>query len=447
MLIDNQIMIYDLAWALSEAVDLVSPTLNRHHKKVAYIAEHIAQEMRLPSIERTDILLASMLHDIGSFYTTERLKMISFELEGQELNRHAYIGYKLLSLFSPLSKAAVLVRDHHAIYNSENDQVALGSHIIHLADIIASILNDKHEIFEQVPDLLERLGKRVSTYHPDVFSAFERLAKKEYFWIEALSSSPYCDRLHKAWSLGEITELAMLRDFAQVIAHIIDFRSRFTATHSNGVAAVAKKLSTVAGFSERECELMEVAGYLHDLGKLAVPNEILEKEGSLTSTELNVILKHTYYTYAVLSKINGMEDIAVWAAYHHERPDGSGYPFYVKGGDFSKLSRIMAVADIVTALTEDRPYRLGMDQEEAMNVLQSMASRGRIDKSVAEMVSNNFASINEVRLQAQQEARKKYDAFHDQVFIAPTSHLEISPLLTCISTTSKQMVEKERALA
>ena len=158
---------------------------------------------------------------------------------------------------------------------------------------------------------------------------------------------------------------------------------------------------------------MEIAGYLHDLGKLAVSKDILEKNLTLDAEEFNSIRKHPYYTYFVLNKVKGLENIATWAAYHHERSNGNGYPFHIKGENFSKLARIMAVADIVTALTEDRPYRLGLNKESVEKILLAMAENGGIDKNIADLVCENFYRINDVRIKAQQEAQREYAAFYE----------------------------------
>jgi HD-GYP domain-containing protein (c-di-GMP phosphodiesterase class II) len=129
--------------------------------------------------------------------------------------------------------------------------------------------------------------------------------------------------------------------------------------------------------------------------------------------------KHPYYTYIVLRKIKGFEQIAMWAAYHHERLDGNGYPFHVKDENFTKLARIMAVADIVTAITEDRPYRAGMDSNKAMEILTEMVNNGGIDKGTVEIVSQNFERINKVRITAQNKAHQEYIDFYDLIPAAP----------------------------
>ena len=121
------------------------------------------------------------------------------------------------------------------------------------------------------------------------------------------------------------------------------------------MAAAAKLISQLHGFTRNEVKLMEIAGNLHDIGKMAVPNRILEKPGKLDDDEMAVMKAHTYNSYEVINSIDGMQQIAEWAAFHHEKLDGSGYPFHRDRDSLNLGARIMSVADVFTALTEERP--------------------------------------------------------------------------------------------
>jgi len=407
--------VFDFASGISEAIDFVSPDLNNHHQKVAYISYNIAKEMSLPDEEINDIVLASILHDIGAFTCAERFQVIFALFDDSSFDQHQIMGYKLLRDFEPFHNAAVLIKDHHAHFNKSSNEIPLGSYIIHLADRLSILIDNNNEILKQVPEIMAKIDENQSIFHPDTLAALHQVAKMEFFWIEAFSipfKSVLSERIHFP---KRTIDLEILRSLAKVISKIIDFRSRFTATHSGGVAAVAFELTAISGFSEKECKLMEIAGYFHDLGKLAISNDILEKNGALNYEEFNEMRKHSYYTYSILSKIKGFEQIAMWAAYHHERLDGNGYPFHVKGEDFTKLARIMAVADIVTAITEDRPYRLGMECEKALDVLYGMVENGEIDKDIVDTVKDNFPHINNLRFKAQQEELQEYNAFYDNI--------------------------------
>jgi HD-GYP domain-containing protein (c-di-GMP phosphodiesterase class II) len=358
--------------------------------------------------------LAAILHDIGAFSELERLRIMNSQFEDNEFDRHCEIGYRLLKSFEPLRKAAEIIRHHHAFYDESESQIPIGSYIVHLADRIAVTLNDNEEVLEQIPGVAEVVFRNKSVFNPKSVDALKRLAKVEYIWIETYS--PYLnDTLRKRMGTSKrAVDLNGLRDFAKLIASFIDYRSPFTSSHSSGVAAVATELTELSGFSERECKLMEIAGYLHDIGKLAVPNDILEKKGALNEEEVRLMRKHTYYTYVILNRVRGLEHISTWAAYHHERLDGNGYPFHVAGENISKLDRVMAVADVFTAITEDRPYRAGMTKDNAMKVLNNMVAGHAIDPMIVDIVRDNYEQINELRIKAQTDTIAKHKEFSDK---------------------------------
>jgi HD-GYP domain-containing protein (c-di-GMP phosphodiesterase class II) len=198
-------------------------------------------------------------------------------------------------------------------------------------------------------------------------------------------------------------------ELTEIFANIIDFRNPFTANHSTGVANTAQKLAELAGFSATECKMMFIAGNLHDLGKLAVSRAILDKPGKLDEGEHNVIRSHSFYTYRLLQGIKGFETINNWASFHHEKLNGNGYPFHLRGESISLGSRIVAVADIFTAITEDRPYRKGMSLDDAVAVIKAMVEDNSICSYVAAMLMDNLSMIDESRKEAQQKSKVVYN--------------------------------------
>ncbi len=142
--------------------------------------------------------------------------------------------------------------------------------------------------------------------------------------------------------------------------------------------------------TDTEVQLMKIAGNFHDLGKLAIPNSILEKPGKLTEEEFAIIKQHTYYTYTILNTIGGIDQISEWAAFHHEKLDGSGYPFHVSSEKLTTGARIMAVCDIFVAIAEDRPYRKGMSEEKIKQVLKSQAKNGLLDDTIVNLLLENY---------------------------------------------------------
>ena len=199
-----------------------------------------------------------------------------------------------------------------------------------------------------------------------------------------------------------------LLSLAGLFREIIDFRTDFTAAHSTGVAVVAETLSSLSGFSRDDVRKMRVAGLLHDLGKLSVPTEMLEKKSGLSQSELYFIRQHPYYTYRLLEPMKALSDVRIWASLHHERLNGTGYPFRLTGDKIPPGARILAVADIFTALAEERPYRGKMQKLEILSILGKAASGGELDASVIETLRENFELVDETRAREQAPVFKEY---------------------------------------
>jgi HD-GYP domain-containing protein (c-di-GMP phosphodiesterase class II) len=206
---------------------------------------------------------------------------------------------------------------------------------------------------------------------------------------------------------------ADFRSLVRVFWQIVDFRSPFTATHTSGVAAVAGFLAPLAGVTGAAGRKVAIAAGLHDLGKLAVPSETLEKEQSLTREEVTSIREHPLNGWRILEHVPGLAEINRWANFHHERLDGLGYPFRLPAAQIPLESRIVTVADIFTALTEERPYRRGMSGREAVGILGSMADGGAIDPDIVALMRVNRGEAALVRRMAQEGASGRYQAFRE----------------------------------
>lgn len=398
-----QIPIINMVLALSSAIDLIDPNISNHHKRVAYTALSIAKQMDFSDAEIKDLVIAGLLHDCGAVNLIERSTLFEFDLGNTMFHRHShgYKGWFILSEANEFKNAAEIVKYHHIFWkehsccNLKDFNIPRASYVLHLADRVDILTNRNDEILKQRSHIKEMVEKEKGTmFMPEAVEAFSGLMQKPYFWFDLVS--PYLEELIRK-ELSDDTILLTsesLLEYANIAHRIIDFRSKFTATHSIGVATSASSLASKLGFNTIDCELMHSAGLMHDLGKLCIPESILEKPGPLDQYEYNKIKSHTYHTYRIIDTMSGLDKVRDWAAYHHEKLDGSGYPFGLKAHDLDLGSRILAVSDMFTALTEERPYRHAMSIEEAMRIINKTKS---LDYDVKDCLNKNIEEINEVR--------------------------------------------------
>ena len=413
-MVDKIFNMYDLIFCITNTENLINNEVSNHNRKVAYLSFRIAERLGFSLEQQRDVLLAGLMHDVGVFSFRDKLALIDNEdIEG--VHKHAFIGASVLEGYLPLKDIANIIRYHHIPWQKSKGRrfnglmVPLASHIVHLADRIVVMIKRDQDILGQIKNICEKVKTQSGdVFSPELVDAFLEISDKEYVWLDIVYE-PLMTIMPSIMNF-ETIELGVDEaiSLSRVFSNIIDFRSSFTANHSAGVAAVAQKLAELSGFSEKECKMMLIAGYLHDLGKLAVSKEILEKLDKLDAEEYNSIKSHTFYTFRTLQTIKSFETINKWASYHHERMDGRGYPFHLRAESLPLGSRIMAVADVVTAITENRPYRIGMEHNQAVTVIKNLVSNGGLDPYTVDILLDNFELVNDTRHAAQILSEKQY---------------------------------------
>lgn len=386
----------DFAEMLACAVDLMERGSHHHGQRVAYIAFRLFEKVK-PGHDPTDLVIASYLHDIGieSFRVKEKAR--EFRLDREILWPHCRDGAELVETVDLLKGIKPFILYHHADYSeilSGLEDVPLEAQVIHLADRIEVLIKPGRLVLEQVDDIVNTiLSYKGFMFNPQLVEAFVDLAKKESFWLDIVNEyQPVVEHISFP-SMDIKMDANDVRQFSHLCARIVDRKSPFTAQHSQRIASIAVRLAEFCGMKEQDLFFMEIAGLLHDLGKLAVPDTILHKQARLTDGEYRIIKQHSYYTYCLINRLNVMDKVRDWAAFHHERLDGSGYPFHLSAGELDLGARVMAVADMVGAITEDRPYRAGYGEKETMDILWEQVRYNRIDGDVVDILGKHFSEI------------------------------------------------------
>ena len=392
------INLHEAIYTLSDALDLVGVTHIHHGKRVAYMAAECGKHLGWPHRQIDDLFQAAILHDCGVSKTAIHGRLAQFEWENE--NEHCVLGSALLKTCPLMSNLAPIVCYHHKHWSELKDmdlpeEVKLNANCIYMVDRVdvlslaflvdqSNLLLGREEIRKKI------LDKRGDWFHPELVDAFLELSKSEAFWLSL--EKEHVDGYVSVW-LSETKAREMdfqeLRSIVRIFSYIVDAKSPFTKLHSDGVARLSRFLGTLFNLPEKNCEMLEFAGLLHDIGKLRQPDELLDKPSKLTPEEYAHIKRHSFDTYSILKNIHGLEEISKWAAQHHERVDGSGYPYHLENMGISFEARIVAVADVFQALAQNRPYRDPMTTDEIMEILNEMVDDGKLDRKIVMCIDSH----------------------------------------------------------
>lgn len=404
----------NLVLSLSDALDLAYTSLAMHQQRTAFVAWELGRAAGIGGARLETLFLAALLHDIGALSTEEKRSLHANEVgEVREVAVHCVQGARLFEATPWLASAAPLVLHHHRPFRdwsgSHDAAQAFDAQLLCLADTLERHVDRSTYVLHQDQPLRDFITSQAGDqFSPDAVALFREISAREEFWLDLTSPRLYSLLLHNGPFRAIDVDVDSVGLYAELLSRIVDFKSPFTATHSAGVAECATLLARVAGMSEPEVRWMTIAGLLHDLGKLVVPNAILEKPAGLTPAEFAVIKQHTYFTYSIVSTIEGLQTIAEWGAFHHERLDGRGYPFHRNADDLVLGSRVMAVADMFTAMAEDRPYRPGIPLVQVSAILREQAAKGLQDGRVVSALLDHLSEIAPAVAERQAAARSSY---------------------------------------
>ncbi|MEG1790179.1 MAG: HD domain-containing protein [Oscillospiraceae bacterium] len=377
-----------------EVINVVRNTLGRidtrimeHGERVAFIVSEMLEFSGNPGgLDRDKLFILSALHDIGAYKTEEIDRLVSFD--GNDLNDHAIYGYLFLKNMSHLGDCSEAVLYHHTPYRQlKSPDCGYGEYagIIHLADR-ADIL-----LMQGDKSALKRLRPLAGEiFDPELCELFFR-ADAERKICERLFSGEYRAVVESSVRALVLSERDVW-EYLKMLAYALDFRSEYTVAHTVNTTAISMALGKLVGLSVSDMELLYCGAFLHDLGKIAIPISILEKPGSLTPTEGDVMRTHVVVTDEILRGVVS-DDIRLIAARHHEKLNGRGYPEGLAAADLTTLQRIVAIADILSALVSRRSYKIPFGKDKVMDIITLHRNRGELDPELCDLTLAFYDSI------------------------------------------------------
>jgi putative nucleotidyltransferase with HDIG domain len=422
---EPSIRVSEILSALSYALDLTEGQPMGHSVRACIIGMRIAQQIGLSVTDRGDLYYSLLLKDAGCSSNSSRLfhiitadeirakrdvKLTDWTRVGWESLQyaltHVATGVPFLRRMRRLFQvAATQQQDSCALVKIRCERGADIAKQLGFSDSVVSGIYslDEHWNGRGYPDGLRRdeiplfsrianLSQTLDVFHAErgPAAAIEVARRRSGRWFDPeLVKAAVCmskngtlwtsleqpDLLNKVIALEpEQRQITANEDAIDNIclafAEVIDAKSPFTYRHSSGVAEAAMDIAHWFGMKPRDLKLLRRAALLHDLGKLSVPNAILEKPAKLTDNEWTIVKKHPYYTLEILRRIPGFEALGEEAAAHHEKLDGSGYWRGLVAEQLSTFARILAVADIFDALRAKRPYRDSLPLEKTFSIMR-----------------------------------------------------------------------------
>ena len=362
---------------LERTLNLVGHALLDHGKRVSYRVFKKLRPLALYSDrELRDICMLALLHDIGAYKTEDVDDIIAFDSKYSW--NHPIYGYFFIKHFSPLSDLAPVVLFHHA---KPHQMYSLSEKHRDLSVLIKEC--DRQDI--------EQLISSGHKYQMNYDMEFYKLFSKTPFSKEEIEA------------------------YIKMVVFCIDFRSPQTMLHTFAASFVAESLAVLAGVSEEDVENVKNAAMLHDIGKMGTPLHILESTSyTLSPADMNIMKNHVIHSREVLYGCVS-DDIFDIAVNHHERLTGTGYPRGLKDGELPILDRIMAVADVFSALCVSRSYQQARPKEETIEILRNMKTHKLLDPTILDFAINNFDDITENLHASSLPVIKTYEEINSEI--------------------------------
>lgn len=395
------ISIKDLMAQISIALDAVEAELKGavkyHGKRVALLSMEIGKKLGYKEERLFFLGSAALLHDnaLTEYILSER------EGTNKDLSvrMHCMKGEDNVKALPFYSQMEGFVRYHHerpdggGAFGLKEGEYPVEAGIIELGDQVDVMFHLGDSSGQKYTAVMEHIqAEKGKKYETAIADAASEVLREEFLSLlapEKVSQSlldimPEYDR--------ELSEAEIVR-LSGIFAKIIDYKSKFTKEHSMQIANKAWYMSGVYGYENHRKAQLYLAASLHDIGKLFIPVSILEKPGALNEEEFSIIKTHCEYSWEVLRGVRGFEQIAGWAANHHEKLNGKGYPYQLTAEQLDFNSRLMACLDVYQAVREKRPYHGLRTHEETMSILFGMADQEFLDRQICEDFNIHMAKL------------------------------------------------------
>lgn len=378
----------DVYEIIKKTLGIINTKIMNHGEITGYILYKMLEyEQQYTEQELVDYTMLGILHDIG-LYKEENVKNVS-DFETKNLWPHSIYGFLFLKYLSPMDDKAEIVLYHHLDYSRYGMIQSRYKHIIeylNLADKMDTFLHLKEEKLEKDYFVLYRdikfSGAALDLFHK---------AEAKFGITAKLVDGTYRDELSELLAKRAFTE-QYKRGFLEMLVYTIDFRSEHTVVHTLATVNFAQQIGRLMRLTGKDLRDLYYGALLHDLGKIAIPLNILESTGRLSDEEMKVMKAHVRITEMILEGVVD-NDVLQIAVRHHEKLDGSGYHKGLTGDQLTLPQQIVAVADILSALYGKRSYKDSFSSDLIKKIMTEDADNNKINKTAVETLIRNYDKV------------------------------------------------------
>ncbi len=401
----------DIFLLMRDVLRLIHPRPMEHGARVAYMVYLMLRERgRYEEFELADMVMVATMHDIGAYMTEAGKINDILRYEAKDSMAHSIYGYLFFKYLSPVKDLSKAIMYHHMDYERLKQvdyaykDLAAYINIAEKMDIYSTSMGSQFNMYmfqKQAGTKFSSDGLVLFYQCADKYSIFEKIANGEY-----------------KKELDDIVDYMIfsnedMKKFLEMLIYCLGFRSRGMVADSFTAACICDGLAESLMLPRHEREVLHYGALLHDIGMLAIPRELIEAPRKLTPEEMKIVRTHVEIAAKVFK--DRMDDAVVRIALaHHERCDGSGYPHRLRDLQLNLSQRILQVADVVTALVNERSYRSLLPKEKVIGILTEEAARNRLKQQVVITFVKSYDQIMHRVRSESTEIMKMYETLNMQ---------------------------------
>lgn len=375
----------------------INQSIVRHNEQTAYIAYELSKNHKLnEKCSQRNLVLLSLFHTIGFFsndiinqeYNPFSSSIDYFSQDKTIESKYMYSCY-YLEYMTPLQRDSIAIetftQDFDEVMKSAVYQTEYRS-IIYLAARISDYLENHRD--QALPQDLHTLAK--GKFDPEFVELFNKVNSDNHI-VESLLDGSYRTKINEYIKDINLSDEEATK-FCKLLVYFLDFKSTSTLKHSIEAACIAHSIAIRMGLSEEDMNILFTSAFLHDVGKIGIPQRILEYHGLLSPEQMNLMKSHVNHSKSILKDLVD-ERILNTVCSHHEKLNGTGYPNQLKAEQLNKIQRILTIADITSAISQSRSYHVGLDKNATLAFLKKMVENGELDGDIIEVLKNNYDEI------------------------------------------------------